>query len=147
MKLSVGLVLHDFCKVLVCHSTNNGFWDFPKGEQENDEAYIFTCMREVKEETGFDLSGYLCKIKDIGEYQYIPGRKKLRLFSLFLNNLPDITSFKCSSKFVLKGREYPEVDGYEYIDAKKYDQYLSSKMCGVFEVAWRTILDKKDTTW
>ena len=84
MKTSVGLVLHTNQKILVCHSTGNNFWDLPKGEHHDlSQAYIITCMREVLEETGINITPFLPKVRDIGEHDYIRG-KSLYLFALKL---------------------------------------------------------------
>lgn len=54
-------------KVLLVKNSNGRYWSFPKGHIENDENERETAMREIKEETGLDVT--LAKgFREISEY-------------------------------------------------------------------------------
>ncbi len=52
---SCGAVIIEGNKVLLVHQTND-FWSFPKGHIENNETEPETAIREVKEETGLNVT-------------------------------------------------------------------------------------------
>ena len=125
MNTSVGLILTDGSKFLVCHSTNNKFYDLPKGMAEKDEKYIDTCVREVWEETGLVIDSK--KLLDLGKYEYMSS-KDLYLYIIKYNELPSIENLFCNSKFKMYGREFPECDGYKYIAYNEIDLYMTKQM-------------------
>ena len=43
-------------RVLLIRHVNGGHWSFPKGHVENGENETETALREIKEETGLDVS-------------------------------------------------------------------------------------------
>lgn len=43
-------------KILLIKHNQGGHWSFPKGHVEENETEIQTAMREIKEETGIDVS-------------------------------------------------------------------------------------------
>jgi 8-oxo-dGTP pyrophosphatase MutT (NUDIX family) len=49
-----GTVVEKDGKILMIYQ-NNGFWGFPKGHVEGDEAEVETAIRETYEETGLRL--------------------------------------------------------------------------------------------
>ena len=54
-------------KVLLVKNSNGRYWSFPKGHIENDENEQETALREIKEETGLDVT--LAKgFREISEY-------------------------------------------------------------------------------
>lgn len=53
----------------------NNFWVIPKGHSEASENFIDTAIREVKEETGINISKSEF-IKKIYEYQYYADKEK-----------------------------------------------------------------------
>lgn len=65
MKTTCGLILVSAGKLLLVHATKqfgkpdlgDGRWGFPKGLLEAGENLLDCAIREVKEETGFDLKG------------------------------------------------------------------------------------------
>ena len=145
MQLSVGLILHNFETMLVCHSHGNNFWDLPKGlHEDTDKAYISTCIREVQEETGLKICPIRDQIHNIGEYDYIPYKKKLRLFSLYQQDLPDVKLLLCTSTYTHQEKTYPEVDDYKYIPIGECDRYMTKNMARVIKEAWTIILSKRN---
>lgn len=52
---SVVIVRDDQGRVLLIHKTDNGKWALPGGGHEIGESISDTVMREVKEETGYDV--------------------------------------------------------------------------------------------
>ena len=51
----VAVVTDDDGRVLMIHKTDNDLWALPGGGHEPGEAIAETVMREVKEETGYDV--------------------------------------------------------------------------------------------
>ena len=51
----VAVVLDSFDRVLVIHKTDNNLWALPGGGHEIGETIAETVVREVKEETGYDV--------------------------------------------------------------------------------------------
>jgi ADP-ribose pyrophosphatase YjhB (NUDIX family) len=51
----VAIVRNDEGKVLLIHKTDNGLWALPGGGHEIGESLADAVVREVKEETGYDV--------------------------------------------------------------------------------------------
>lgn len=51
----VAIVTDDQDRVLLIHKTDNNLWALPGGGHEIGEAIADTAVREVKEETGYDI--------------------------------------------------------------------------------------------
>lgn len=51
----VAVVRDDHGRVLLIHKTDNGLWALPGGGHEIGESITETVVREVKEETGYDV--------------------------------------------------------------------------------------------
>ena len=52
----VAIVLDDRGRVLLIHKTDNKLWALPGGGHEIGESIVDTVVREVKEETGYDVA-------------------------------------------------------------------------------------------
>ena len=50
-----GIILDEKGRVLLCHRTDQDLWNLPGGGLEAGETPWEGCIREVKEETGFDV--------------------------------------------------------------------------------------------
>jgi len=50
-----GIILDETGRVLLCHRTDQDLWNLPGGGLEAGEAPWDGCIREVREETGFDV--------------------------------------------------------------------------------------------
>lgn len=109
MKLSAGIIITDGENILLGHSTNNSWWDLPKGLVEKGEGILDTAIRETKEEFGLDMS--IHPLIDLGEHGYTK-TKRLHLFKAIVDVMPDSTKCKCSSFFELYGADVPEIDGF-----------------------------------
>ncbi|WP_233531060.1 NUDIX hydrolase [Paenibacillus alkalitolerans] len=126
-RTTVGLLLTDGTRFLACHSTGNRFYDLPKGLPEEGESALETCRREVREETGLDISGI--ELNDFGVLPYTR-EKNLHLFVWRTSQLPDTGGLVCTSFFPhpYTGKSTPEVDGYKYIDFHEKELYLAKSM-------------------
>ncbi|GAA4411281.1 NUDIX domain-containing protein [Fodinibacter luteus] len=51
----VAVVLNEQSRVLLIHKTDNSLWALPGGGHEIGESIVDTVVREVKEETGYDV--------------------------------------------------------------------------------------------
>ncbi|PKW26689.1 NUDIX hydrolase [Phycicoccus duodecadis] len=51
----VAIVRDDVGRVLLIHKTDNNLWALPGGGHEIGESIVDTVVREVKEETGYDV--------------------------------------------------------------------------------------------
>lgn len=128
MDTSCGLIFTDGERILLGHTTNELFWDIPRGIKEENEDTLSACVREVFERTGLDLSAKKEKFIDLGEFQYTP-YKKLHLYKYITKDFPDINSLKCTSFFIGDDNaEYPEVDGFNYFDYKDIKYKTNNKM-------------------
>lgn len=58
-------------KVLLVHHKKLGTWMQPGGHIEIDENPIDAAIREVQEETGIDISGYLTVGEKVDEYAFL----------------------------------------------------------------------------
>lgn len=131
-KTTVGLLLTDGERFLVCHSTGNRFYDLPKGLQEEGEEPAETCRREAKEETGIDVP--LSELIDLGVLPYTR-EKDLHLFVWKTNKLPDTVAMNCTSYFPNRytGKPTPEVDGYRYITFGEKENFLAKSMSAALQ--------------
>jgi 8-oxo-dGTP diphosphatase len=88
--------------LLVCesHKEARGLWSFPLGEVENNESKEDGAKREVKEETGYNVS--------LGDYKEIDiNGKDFKSLSKFNNKLINLTIYNASIKNgkILKGKD------------------------------------------
>lgn len=107
--LTVGLILTDGTRFLAVHPTKQLHWDIPKGLQNEGEATQNTLKREVKEETGLDISKY--KAKKLGRFPYNK-KKDIMVYVIITDDLPTTTTMRCISKF--GPQQLPEVDDWRY---------------------------------
>ncbi len=127
-----GAVLTCKDKILICRSTKSFMpdgkevWGFPKGHyEESDFSLLNTCFRELKEETDLDATSlgslpyyhqfaYKSKTKDLTMYFFEVGDELL--------NYP----FKCNT--LVDGRDYPEIDKYEWVTLEVAEQKVNNHM-------------------
>lgn len=117
--------------LFMAHSTGNTFWDIPKGGGEFNETPIQSAIREVKEETGFDITEE--ELLDIGLFSY--NRQKNMYIFLYIGN----QEFKpengfCDSTFTCPhtGKERPEVDDFKYIPFSEVTKNCAKSFNNVF---------------
>lgn len=118
-KLSCGFLVQDenTGKYLGCHPTGqpNGVYDIPKGCKNVGADDLETAIRELKEETGLEISENGAQIEDLG----IHNQKKDKDIHLFKVRLPiNIEELHCDSMFrdFRDGSKKPEMDGFELLD-------------------------------
>ncbi|KAI8382849.1 Nudix box signature [Nakaseomyces glabratus] len=76
-------------KILLVKGTESDSWSFPRGKISKDENDIDCCIREVKEETGFDLTDY------VDESQFIERNIQGKNYKIFLvYGIPEDFDFK-----------------------------------------------------
>ena len=115
---SCGMIITNGKYVLGCLPTHSYFYepnclDLPKGRKEDNETESEAVIREVKEETGLDVSKK--KFTYTGTFDYRP-KKDLALFVLCVPKLPEKNTLHCDSKFTdYRGEVVSEHCGYEYV--------------------------------
>jgi 8-oxo-dGTP pyrophosphatase MutT (NUDIX family) len=113
-KLSVGLILTDGEVLLAVQPTGHDIYDIPKGEVDPGEALIQTLVREIREETGFNISKYTNRLLDMGQFLYM-SHKDVHVYVLILDDLPPAEKMRCVSTFKIYGRDIPEVKNHRYV--------------------------------
>lgn len=68
----------DLNKILLVKGTESDSWSFPRGKISKDEDDVACCIREVKEEIGFDLTDY------IDEDQFIERNISAKNYKIYL---------------------------------------------------------------
>lgn len=68
-------------KILLVKNNNGRYWSFPKGHIENDENEQQTALREIKEETGLDVTIF-DNFKEVSEYSPFGKIRKRVVFFL-----------------------------------------------------------------
>ena len=101
-------------QILACHPNGRkanvfGNYDIPKGHLENSETTLEAAIRELKEETGYEITDE--KIYDCGLFQYLKN-KDLYVYLMFVDC--DIHELHCDSKFEVRGKMVPEIIGYKW---------------------------------
>ncbi|EDO18593.1 hypothetical protein Kpol_1048p23 [Vanderwaltozyma polyspora DSM 70294] len=95
-----------FNKILLVKGTESDTWSFPRGKISKDEDDVQCCIREVKEEIGFDLTDY------IDENQFIERNISGKNYKIFLvSKVPESTQFKPQVR--------NEIEKIEWKDFKK----------------------------
>lgn len=126
-KISCGIILIDgdgqiFAGHPTGRSYTNGCYDLLKGCANKDEDDLDCAIREMKEESAFNVKPYRDEIKDLGFFKYNK-EKVLHLFLLRMEKLPSLLQVWCNSYFTDKsGRSYPEMNGYRIVgkDERRY---------------------------
>jgi predicted NUDIX family NTP pyrophosphohydrolase len=113
-KTSAGLLLyrdnHGVLEVFLVHPggpfwahKDEGAWSIPKGEFEPGEDPLDAARREFTEETSLTAAGDFVALKPLKQ----PGGKIVHAWAVQGDADPARVR---SNSFVLKGREYPEID-------------------------------------
>ena len=113
-KTSAGLLLYrhgsDGLEVFLVHpggpfwaKKDAGAWSIPKGEFEPREDPLDAAKREFTEETSLTAAGEFVPLKPVKQ----PGGKVVHAWAVKGDADPARVR---SNSFVLKGREYPEID-------------------------------------
>ena len=98
-------------KILLVKGTESDSWSFPRGKISKDEDDISCCIREVKEEIGYDLTDH------IDEDQFIERNISGKNYKIFLiSNIPEETIFKPLVR--------NEIEKIQWMDFKKVSKSL-----------------------
>lgn len=127
MKISSGLIITDNKQILLGKITGSKKYDIPKGGIDENETPLETMIREVKEETNLKIKKD--NVEYLGFFDYIPNKKKLHLFKMVVEKMPEIKALKCNSFFIHKyGRSLPELSDFIIIDIKELKDYVFPNM-------------------
>lgn len=98
-------------KILLVKGTESDSWSFPRGKISKDEDDVACCIREVKEEIGFDITDH------IDENQFIERNIQGKNYKIFLvSGVPENFSFKPLVR--------NEIDKIEWRDFKKMSKTI-----------------------
>ncbi|CCC71137.1 hypothetical protein NCAS_0G02500 [Naumovozyma castellii] len=98
-------------KILLVQGTESDSWSFPRGKISKDEDDVMCCIREVKEEIGFDLTDY------IDENQFIERNIQGKNYKIFLVS-------GVSEEFQFKPQVRNEIEKIEWRDFKKMSKTM-----------------------
>ena len=132
-KLSCGVLIFNKRKELfLCRATGLGKWDLPKGMPDAGESYIAAAKRELKEETGFEVS--IDDLVDMGRHKYSLN-KDLYLFAYNGDIEFDPAAAVCSSFFEhpYSGKNIPEVDSFRFMPKDEVMKNVVPNMWAVLE--------------
>ncbi|SJM86537.1 related to mRNA-decapping enzyme subunit 2 [Zygosaccharomyces bailii] len=93
-------------KILLVKGTESDSWSFPRGKISKDEDDVACCIREVKEEIGFDLTDY------IDENQFIERNIQGKNYKIFIVS-------GVSEDYDFKPQVRNEIEKIEWRDFKK----------------------------
>ena len=128
VKTSCGFIINTAAGWLICHSTGNKHWDFPKGVADEGDEHLAAALRETIEETGLDLSAYAGSATDLGCFTYSK-QKNVHLYLLDYPEPVDLLTLTCISMVDRGTYTYPEVDQYELVPPAEALTRLSKSMC------------------
>lgn len=116
-------------KILVCHPTNSSWkqWSVPKGLKDQGEDSFTSACRELKEETGIDITGlHVLEVYTLPPVKYQKQNKILESFLLITDSNLDDHLFSCHT---LVNDRFPEIDSWKWISLNKIDAYLHESQC------------------
>ena len=122
------LIFNEQGQLLLAHATGRRHWDIPKGGAEEGESARDAAIREVREETGIDLSS--ASLVELGLMPY-HARKDLHLFQAVLHTRDcDIAACRCTSFFVhhASGVMTPEVDQFRWVNIADVPAFAAKSM-------------------
>jgi 8-oxo-dGTP pyrophosphatase MutT (NUDIX family) len=125
--ISCGFIVNTKDGWLICHSTGNSHWDFPKGTLEPGETHIQAAIREANEETGLDLSDYADSALDLGCWPYNK-QKQLHMFMIEYTQPLDLTKLICTSMVDKGTYKYPEVDRFAVVPPEEAMCFFGKSM-------------------
>ncbi|QLL32795.1 hypothetical protein HG536_0D03170 [Torulaspora globosa] len=98
-------------KILLVQGTESDSWSFPRGKISKDEDDVACCIREVREEIGFDLTEYL------DEDQFIERNIQGKNYKIFIvKGVPEDFDFKPQVR--------NEIEKIEWRDFKKMSKTM-----------------------
>ncbi|AUM58519.1 nudix hydrolase [Proteus phage phiP4-3] len=123
MEISSGIIFIKNEQILLCHATNTPYWGIPKGHIDEGETALEAALREVKEETNFDVKDPE-ELIDLGEHFYYKG-KNMHLFLYDSEHFPDAETCVCTSMYTKYGKTFPENDQFKWVDLNDISKYCS----------------------
>jgi 8-oxo-dGTP pyrophosphatase MutT (NUDIX family) len=124
------IILNSKNQILGCRAYGkNGQFDIPKGKLNEGETTYEAVIRETMEETGLDISNL--ELEEIGFMPYNK-EKNLHLYKCH-HDIEDLSILSCTSYFLISEREYPEMDGYEWIDLENIDAKFYKSLAPVLK--------------
>ncbi len=83
----------DLTKILLVESWGDAVWGFPRGKINQGESEVDCAIREVLEETGFDIHGM------VSETDFIEVENKYKSVKLFLvSGIPENIEFSAQTR-------------------------------------------------
>ncbi|TPX46533.1 hypothetical protein SeMB42_g03649 [Synchytrium endobioticum] len=104
---------HTLDKVLLVRSWSSKSWSFPMGKINENEAQAACAVREVEEETGFNVHPYIC------QYEFLEksiSGKEIRLY--FAVGVPESAEFKTQTRKEISGIKWFSVGDLQ-VDKRK----------------------------
>ena len=118
------------------HKEPNNYTIF-KGQIEDGESLIDTAIRELREESGIDVSADDRLNKHISStpiFTYHMSQKDVIVFLLVdSEGVLDSFEFSCSSFFQIDGKDYPEIDAYKKFTLDELEKVVFSSQLGLVE--------------
>jgi 8-oxo-dGTP pyrophosphatase MutT (NUDIX family) len=111
-------------KILICHATKSSWktWTIPKGLSDKNEDCFAAAARELKEETGIELSKLnILKIVSLPKIKYQKQNKYLESFLVITDSDLSTHKFECSTYV---NDSFPEVDKWQWIPVEKINELL-----------------------
>lgn len=99
-------------KILLVQGTESDSWSFPRGKISKDEDDVACCIREVREEIGFDITDY------IDENQFIERNIQGKNYKIYIvSGVPE--------NYLFKPQVRNEIAKIEWRDFKKMSRTMS----------------------
>ena len=124
-RITCGVFIHNpDGQLLVCHATETSWnvWGIPKGRPDEGETHMTAAIREVYEETGFDLTPFKDLMEYIGGEDYKTSDKRLEAWVVRLPVDVGIKFFHCNSLFqsLYSGDMVEEVDAFQWVEFQDF---------------------------
>ena len=148
-KISAGLAIIYDNKVLLCHTTNRGWYGsygIPKGGIEKGESKLDAAIRETKEEVGIRVPKNLI---DKTEHTFTLTTRKYKYTKIvyyFVVNISDLSQIGLKDLRVPKKQlQLEEVDWAGFIDYKEaMKRVMKSQQVVINNLVGKGLLEKND---